>query len=55
MSNRRARFEGLGMCSAQSAVLGKDVSAGSIGTDKIDGATGMPTFATLIFIYQIEL
>ena len=34
------RFEGLGMSSAYSAVLGKSVESGSIGREKIDGATG---------------
>ncbi len=34
------RFEGLGMSSAQSEVLGQNVQAGDAGSEKVDGATG---------------
>jgi hypothetical protein len=35
------RFEGLGMSSAQSEVLGQNVRAGDAGSEKVDGATGV--------------
>jgi hypothetical protein len=37
---RKRRFEGLGMSSFKSSVLGADVRAGEVGATKIDGATG---------------
>jgi hypothetical protein len=43
------------MSSARSAVLGKDVTSGSIGRDKIDSATGMPIFAFKIFSKKVDL
>jgi len=43
----KCRFEGLGMSSSYSVVLGKSVASGSIGRDKIDGATGMKTVYTV--------
>ncbi len=42
------------MSGAVSAVLGKDVSAGDVGTSKIDGATG-PYLIILIFEPEIFL
>ena len=38
---RQEHFKGLGMSGVSSDVLGKDVSSGSVGNDKIDGATGL--------------
>jgi hypothetical protein len=38
---RQEQFKGLGMSGVCSDVLGNDVLSGSVGSDKIDGATGL--------------
>jgi hypothetical protein len=40
LCRKKSRFEGLGMSNARSTVLGKDVKAGEVDSNKIDGATG---------------